>query len=337
MTNSTSPISHFVWSTVTTAVLLGMLFTAGCSDSSDSGGSGSAISVLTGCAETDSCFSNPSLVIGGERPAQVRIPSDYTTSTRYPLIIVLHGYAADGAIQAEYMGLDERADSQQYVLVKPDGTANTSGTRFWNATPACCAKLAARESGLPDDEYLPIDDVAYIRGLIEEAAATYSLDYQRIGLIGHSNGGFMALRMACEASDIVTSVVSLAGSTFENSASCTPATEPVSVLALHGDVDAAILYEGGGDLTDSYPGAMETVKRFALLADCDTSNTLSPPNIDVIGSIEGAETEVLSYAGCSKGSEVELWTIVDGPHIPFPWVDDALDTMVAWTIGHPRK
>ena len=38
---------------------------------------------LTGCADDDSCFSNPTLEIGGDRLAQVFIPSDYNTATRY--------------------------------------------------------------------------------------------------------------------------------------------------------------------------------------------------------------------------------------------------------------
>ncbi len=278
---------------------------------------------LTGCADTNSCFSNPTLQIGEERLAQVQIPSDYTTTTRYPLIIVLHGFGANGFAQTAYLGLDARVDRKQYILVAPDGTENANGQQFWNATPACCAR---------SQEDLQIDDVAYIRGLIVEAAATYSIDPARIGLIGHSNGGFMALRMACEASDLVTSVVSLAGSTFVDDASCAPTTHPVSVLAMHGDADETVLYDGN----QFYPGAAETIRRFAAHAGCDSSNPVAAPNLDVIGSIAGAETLVLQYSGCPAGVDVDWWTLVGAPHIPFPWVPSALDSMVDWMIEHPR-
>ncbi len=318
-----------------------VLLVSGCSGSSDNGidfaGIGEIeeiedneepVNKLAGCADDDSCFSNPVLEIGADRPAQVQIPSDYNTSTRYPLIIVLHGFGANGALQTAYFRLDTRVDSQQYVLVAPDGIMNESGDRFWNATPGCCAFL---------DEAAQ-DDVAYIRSLIEEAAATYSIDVGRIGLIGHSNGGFMALRMACEASDLVTSVVSLAGSTFENAESCAPATNPVSVLALHGDDDETISYDGGENSGESYPGALETIERFAGHAGCDTANPLMPTNIDVIGgNLEGAETTVLAYPDCAGGAEVELWTLVGAPHIPFPWVESAQDSYVDWLISHNRE
>lgn len=282
---------------------------------------------LTGCADTDSCASNPTLQIGGERVAQVAIPSDYNTSTRYPLIVLLHGFGANGLVQSIYLGLDTRVDSGQYVLVTPDGTENLAGDRYWNATPACCAFT---------EEEQKVDDVAYVRGLIEEAAATYSIDPARVGVIGHSNGGFMALRMACEASDVVTSAVSLAGSTFEDDASCTPASDPVSVLTMHGDQDMTIRYEGSQILGSAYPSAQETTRRFATHALCDSDNPALAPNLDVVGNIDGAETTVLEYSGCAPGVDVTLWTLVGAPHIPFPWVPSSLDLMVEWVTEHPR-
>jgi polyhydroxybutyrate depolymerase len=310
--------------------MLCMLLASACSDSNNSnlfiidppnGG-------LTGCADSNSCASNPALQVGGERPAQVLIPSDYTTSTRYPLVIVLHGYGASGLVQSAYLGLDTRVDSQQYILVMPDGTENISGQKFWNATPACCA---------PPVPEFQVDDVAYIRSLITQAAATYSIDPARIGLIGHSNGGFMSLRMACEASDLVTSVVSLAGSTFIDDASCAPTSHPVSVLAMHGDEDKTIRYGGGETPWGPYPGAAETIERFAAHAQCNTSNPTLAPNRDVDASIAGAETRVLEYSGCPQGVDVTLWTLVGSPHVPFPWVPDALDSMVDWMLEHPRQ
>ena len=170
--------------------MLCLVAVSGCSNSNSNQSNGaSQNSPLASCAVDDSCASNPTLQIGQDRPADVLIPFDYTTSTRYPLIISLHGFGATGFLEAAYMGFIERIDKQQYVLVTPDGTENLEGQRFWNATPACCA---------PSDNL--VDDVAYIRSLIVEAAATYSIDVSRISLFGHSNGGFMALRMACEAS-----------------------------------------------------------------------------------------------------------------------------------------
>ena len=323
--------------------ILSIFIISGCSDGSDRRNSivepvveaPAPVIVLPGCADDSSCASNPPLMIGTDRPAEVQIPSDYTATTRYPLIIVLHGYGATGAIQSAYLGLNDRVDSKQFVMVRPDGTANANGTRFWNATPACCAAVAEFEDNSGED-YTQIDDVAYIRSLIEEASKTYSIDTSRIGLFGHSNGGFMALRMACESSDYVTALVSLAGSTFDNPATCAPATNPVSVLTIHGDLDETISYAEGAIGPESYPGAVETSGRFASLAGCDADNPVIQDNLDVVGNIDGAESTVLSYTDCNEGTGVEFWTIVGGPHIPSPWVPSTQDLYVDWLIDHPR-
>ena len=306
-------------------VLLGVLGLAGCSDGSD-GSIFSGLS-LSGCADSGDCVSNPPTVINQERPAQVLVPSDYNTATRYPLIVVLHGFGANGAVQAAYMGFTQRVDAGQYVMVTPDGTLNEQGNRFWNATEACCAF---------SEEDFTVDDVSYIRSLIEEAAATYSIDTNHIALFGHSNGGFMTLRMACEASDYVTTAVSLAGSTFDDPALCAPASNPVNVLLIHGDEDATILYEGSDIGGDAYPGAIETAERFAGQYGCDVQNTVPLADLDMIPTPDGAETERVSYPDCNDGVAMELWTITQGPHIPAPWQSAAQDEMVQWLLDNGR-
>lgn len=332
------PLRRLLKSALLPCGVMLLLLLAGCGGSNNSNAQPtSEVNTLPGCADTSSCASNPELQIGESRTAQVQIPSDYTPTTRYPLIIILHGYGANGALQAGYLGLTERVDSKQYVLVVPDGTESLNGTRFWNATPTCCARVAAAENQLDEQEYTEIDDVAYIRELVKEAAATYSIDIQRIGLIGHSNGGFMALRMVCEASELITSVVSLAGSTFEADSSCTPAADPVSVLIMHGDEDGTISYDGSEILSASYPGAIETTERFAAHAGCNSSEAAMAANIDMVENIEGAETTVVEMPQCERGTEVALWTLVGAPHIPFPWVPSGLDRFVDWVLEHPRE
>lgn len=312
------------WQLLTIAALGALALTA-CSDSSDSTSGPTASAPLLGsCADSNSCVSNPPLSIGGERPAQVQIPGNYDVNTRYPLVVVLHGFGANGFLESLYLGLNQQVDNKQYVLVTPDGLRNAEGSRFWNATPACCAST---------EEERAVDDVAYIRGLIEEAAATYSIDTRRVGLYGHSNGGFMALRLACEASDLVTTVISLAGSTWENADACSPATYPVSVMVLHGTQDETIPYNGRPGI---YPGAEETAERFAILGGCDPEASTRLSDVDMDGSISGAETGRLRYENCLRRPTVELWTINDGPHIPVPWTEEGIDLYANWLIEHPR-
>lgn len=306
--------------------LLGLIgLIVGCSDGSD--GPVELSYALQGCADRGDCVSNPPIEVDESRPASVVVPSNYNTDTRYPLIIVLHGAGANGTGQAAYLGLSDRVDEGQYVLIKPEGRPRNDGLQVWDATAACCAfgELVGGD-----------DDVNYLRGLIEQAVNTYSIDPSRIALFGHSNGGFMSLRLACEVSEYVTTIISLAGSAFENAKSCAPASRPVSIMFLHGDSDETVLYKGGV-LYAPYPGAVESSERYATLYGCDVANPVVGPNQDVAGSVNGAETTVLAYPDCDEGVEIALWTIVGGVHLPTPWVPEAQDTFVDWLTRHARK
>ncbi|MEM9254334.1 MAG: alpha/beta hydrolase-fold protein [Pseudomonadota bacterium] len=302
---------------------MSLLWLTACSDGSD-GDNSSADVQLESCVDSDSCVSNPPLSINTERPAQVYIPVDYNTATRYPLVVLLHGRGANGTLQALYMRLPERVDPRQFVLVTPDGTVSSTGARIWNVNEFCCATT-------PEEAL--IDDVGYIRSLIEEAAATYSVDTNNISLVGHSNGGFLALRMVCEASDYIASVVSLAGATTNDPADCVPALNPVSTLLMHGDEDDTVFFDG---IPGIYPSAEDAATRFATLAGC-SQTPQSSPNINVDASIDGPETKVTEYGSCDGNRAVTLWHMVGSPHIPGPWEDSGLDMMVDWLIEQPRQ
>jgi polyhydroxybutyrate depolymerase len=235
--------------------------------------------------------------------------------------MVLHGFGADGFVETAYLQLFDFVDEKQFVLIYPDGTLNDQDQRFWNGTPACC------------DFNDSVDDVGYLSGLIEEAEQTYNIDPKRVYLIGHSNGGFMSFRMACEASELITAIVSLAGSTFDDPADCAPATAPVSVLAIHGTADATIPYDG---LPNLYPGAVETTERAATAGGCDVGSPTAEGSVDLVPGIDGAETDKVAYStGCDEGIDAALWTINEGGHIPV-FSTEFADMTTDWLFGHSR-
>ena len=293
------------------------------------------LAMALGCGSTDNGnggqgFSpDPPLEIGGERPALVDIPEDYDPTVSHPLVVVLHGLGPfTGEIQARLLALLDVVEEKDLVMLLPNGTLNEDGNRFWNGASFCCGT---------DKE--AIDDVGYLSGLIEEAKQTYNIDEKRVYLIGHSNGGFMSFRMACETSELITAIVSLAGSTFANATDCQPATLPVSVLAVHGTADTSIQYDG---VPDSYPSAVDTVEQFASAAGCDTESPADLGNIDLVTSLDGDETGRVAYTtGCQGGVDAALWTIQEGVHIPTfhqPGGDGPAfgNVVTDWLLEHTR-
>ena len=177
----------------------------------------------------------------GELP--VHVPSSYSAAAPAPLIVLLHGYTSSGAGQDTYMQVSALKDAYGFILVAPDGTREDSGNRprFWNASAACCNFAGST-----------VDDVAYLTGLIDAVKADYAVDDKRVYLFGHSNGGFMAYRMAHEHGDAIAAIASLAGA--DQSRPRPEPPEPVHVLQIHGTADTAIPYEGGGFRDEPVPG-----------------------------------------------------------------------------------
>jgi polyhydroxybutyrate depolymerase len=241
----------------------------------------------------------------GDRPFRLHVPQQYKSSSRMPLVVLLHGYSASAAVAEGYFKLTAESERRGFLYAMPDGTRDPDGNRFWNATDACC-----------DFHQAGVDDSGYLHRLLDTVKSRYSVDPGRVYLIGHSNGGFMAYRMACEHATEITAVVSLAGAAPYDPARCTPA-RPVSVVQIHGTADDTISFEGGSNAGQWYPSAAATVDHWRHLDGCADQATASAPALDLVSNLPGPETTVTSYrTGCRAGTRVELWTMTGGGHVP---------------------
>ena len=246
--------------------------------------------------------------VGGDRPATWYVPADYTPDRKWPLVILLHGFSVAGFLQDALFQLSGQVDDRGFLLVIPDGTPNEDGDRFWNATDACCNEYGS-----------DVDDVAYLLSLLDEMALYFRVDPKRVYLMGHSNGGFMSYRMACDAGDRITAIVSLAGADWLDPANCT-AAHPVGVLQVHGTLDDVIGYEGwagasdGGHHYAGYPSAEASAEGWAQRDGCAAPQVGAP--FDMEPDLPGPETNPTEWSDCTDGLRVALWTIEDGTHIP---------------------
>jgi len=231
------------------------------------------------------------------------IPSSYSKDSSIPLVVLLHGYGSTGAQQESYMKFESVAEKNKFMLVYPDGTIDSVGRRFWNATDACCSFFSQ------------VDDDAYLLAILKEMESRYSIDAKRIYFVGHSNGGFMSYRMACKHPDRIAAIASLAGASFFKPTDC-GATNSVSVLQVHGTKDETIFYDGGQILGNSYPSAFASASQWATVNQCTQNALAQSTKLDLEGSIAGDETSITAWTNCQNSSEVELWTMKDGTHIP---------------------
>lgn len=266
--------------------------------------------------------------IGGDRPVDVQVPDGYQPGTPAPLLILLHGYSISGVVEELYLHLGPTANEHGFLYAHPNGTIDQQGEYFWNATDACC-----------NYDGSTVDDSAYLASVIDEIAARYSVDAKRIYVMGHSNGGFMAYRLACDHADRIAAIVSLAGAMWEDATKCQPQS-PVAVLEIHGTSDSEVLFDGSpgsgmpGD--GAYPSAETSVKDWAMLDGCALTPDTSAPPLDLDDQLAGAETTVEKYAeGCKAGGGAELWSIQGGSHLPT--VSDTFrEDVFQFLLAHPK-
>jgi polyhydroxybutyrate depolymerase len=276
---------------------------------------------LAGCktqapaAQVDASPPSPAVATSSSRRRPPSAPRDFAFYVPYrleatkpaPLVVFFHGYGSSGVPHARAWGLEALADAKGFVLARPDGTIDARGSRFWNATDACC-----------DFGHTDVDDVGFVGSLIDAAVARYNVDPKRVYVVGHSNGGFFAYRLACDLAPRIAAAVSVAGATWADRSRCHPAS-PVSIAQAHGTKDD-IIRLGGGTVFDlpvpPYPSVEATVAAWAAYDGCAGAIERTPKRLDLVPGLAGAETTVSAYGGCPAGVAVELWSIDGGDHAP---------------------
>lgn len=275
-----------------------------------------AACLLLGCSD-DGGGSDLPTMLGGDRPVDLKVPPTLAAGQTYPLVVVLHGFGASGFVQQAYFGAGKLVTGNQAFVLAPDGTVGADGSQFWNADPLCC-----------DFGSTGVDDVAYLGGLLDTILASdWPIDPNRVYLIGHSNGGYMSYRMACERSDIIAAIAPLAGNASSSPASCTP-ERPVNVLHMHGTADDVVPFAAG------VSGAEASTNQWATKNGCQMTRTAGP-NVDIEQNLDGPETRTETLDGCPADGRVEQWTIEGATHIPVFTSDFAL-TWFGWLQEHAR-
>lgn len=263
-------------------------------------------------AQTEGLFDQKSISISVEPDrddVKVVMPKNAHSRKNWPLIVLLHGYGASGSLQDIYYGASGNAGAKGFVLAMPNGVKNSKGKRFWNAFDACC-----------DFEASEVDDVRFLTSLIAKVKQQVGIDSRRITLLGHSNGGYMSYKMACEVPELIAGVAVLAGSMSGDFKEFCPNALPTSVLHIHGNADETVSYDGGKAplLGTPYMSASETSLTWARHNNCKSHSTSTQKLLDLVSFVQlpGVDTFAERWSDCDAGSRVEFLTIDNGKHAP---------------------
>lgn len=275
---------------------------------------------------------------GRVRHYRLYVPTSVGRGRRSPLLVALHGGLGSAAQFEANSGFDGLAEANGFAVVYPDGIGSRpdgSGPQTWNG--GYCCGPAARQN---------VDDVEFVRRLLDTVQGEVPVDPARIYAAGHSNGAIMAYRLACELSDRIAAIGVQAGSLGVDR--CTPA-QPVSVFHLHGSADRNHPMEGGrgsGLAGVEFRSAHSAVEAMAAADGCGSVPTpaTDPSNPDLA---------VTTWSGCRDRTAVRL-VVVDGathawmghPSVsalaaayvgePYPHLD-ASRAIWSFLVAHPRR
>lgn len=250
----------------------------------------------------DPSLEERSLAFGGRiRTYCVHHPAGRDRNRSLPLVLALHGAGSNAEAMMQFSGLHKKADQAGFLVACPNGTGKYRNRYTWNAGN-CCAFAQRNE----------VDDVSFLRQLIQELKQEYPVDSRRVYATGMSNGAMMVYRLASELADQLVAVAPVAGGMAIET--CSP-SRPVSIVHFHGTDDQFVPFEGGvGEQTPvkiAHLSVEHAVTAWVAANGCNQLPIESrvPRRVD-----DGTSVRIMSYGNGNEGSEVLLYIIEGGGH-----------------------
>ncbi len=169
------------------------------------------------------------LTFGGlQRTYLVFVPPSYRNTNASSLVLFFHGGGGSGQQAQQSYGWDATAAANNFIVAYPDGTGVL---KTWNGG-GCCGSAVSNN----------VDDVGFVGALISSLKNSLCIDTDRVFVAGHSNGGILSQRLACELSTVVAAAAPSAGPLFVSP--CTP-VRAVPMLYMQALEDLNVPYNGG--------------------------------------------------------------------------------------------
>ena len=166
-----------------------------------------------------------------ERTYLVHVPKSYDDTKPTPVVLAFHGGGSHAEQMVRLCGLNEKADKEGFIAVYPSGTGRLPRMLTWNGGNCCGYAMQNK-----------VDDVAFVRALLDELTKIATIDQKRIYATGMSNGAIISYRLASELSDRIAAIAPVAGPM--GTETCSP-KRPVSVMHFHGTDDEFAAFKGG--------------------------------------------------------------------------------------------
>ena len=243
---------------------------------------------------------------GAKRHYLVSLPPGYSGRAQCPLILVFHGGGGNPEQVLNSTDIADRAAREGWILVAPAGSGRLKRLLTWNVGFGFGHAMSAA-----------VDDIGFVRRLLEVLQAAYRIDPDRIYAAGISNGGILCHMLAGHLSDRIAAIAPIAatagGRAMGRSEWLRPPDpkHPVAVVSFNGALDQSIPLAGGlqqrswAEPVEVW-SARQTIDFWVLHNRC-----ASDP---VVERNEAAQFERSTYSGGTGGSEVVQYVLLNQGH-----------------------
>lgn len=222
---------------------------------------------------------------GDEREYMLYIPKE--TTGPLPLVFNFHGSGSDPQIQEALSEFINLAEQHNFIVVFPTGVfTNSVSSKSWNANV---------EEG--------VDDVQFVRDMIEAVASVSNLDRNRIYTTGFSGGARISSRLACELSDVLAAAAPVAGIQYPDDCLLKRA---IPILTFHGKADLINQYTVSGNSRAYWRMGVETA-----IDKWRQANGCSFDNDKVILSTQITK---FTWTDCEEATPIQFYMIDEAGH-----------------------
>ena len=245
---------------------------------------------------------------GLNREYVLHVPDLYSGDDSVPLVFSLHGGSGTATGQRYLSEMDQVADSAGFIVAYPQGSF-VNGYSYWNSMIATEGSKGTA------------DDVGFISILIDEISSNYNIDLSKVYACGFSNGGDMAISLACYLNGKISAVAPVSGLMSQESDSLCEPNETTSLLIINGTADNERPYSG---INDYYLSVDNTLEYWSNYHSAD-----SVVIEDFVDSNNNA-IELYTYLNQSGLSFLQHYKIIGGGHYWFDLSvnDENLDQLI---------
>ncbi len=163
------------------------------------------------------------------------VPSSLQEPQPSPLLVALHGHGSGAMYMMEYNNLTELAENYGFIVVTPVGFSERG---WFGSTPMRGFQVTAEDRTLSTSEVSRLSELD-VMNVISQVVSEYSIDEQRIYLIGQSMGGSGAWYLASQYPDLWAAIAPLSPATGEDPAILENCPH-IPVLLIAGDKDIEV-------------------------------------------------------------------------------------------------